>query len=371
MLGKKDSLPQKSTWNIHILHPYGHIDDLNKYTEIDGFHKDHCEEGNEICSEWTPRLVDKLTQIINNLGVNSITWHKITMKNYQKIITSIPNNNNTIIFNLCDGNESTGWIGKSALRLIDSLGFAYTGTSPDLYELDEVKTRMKQYLVSLNANTPNYVNLIGTEDRYEIIDKINGLKMPVLIKPSNLSGSIGMTEKNVCHSATEALDVAINVSTNYGPVYIEEYITGREFTCLCFGSEDYGVDVLVPLERVFRKDIPDTEKFLSYKTKWIDWLNTWWYCIATSNIIEEVKRVAADTFIKAKLNGYCRYDMREDRETGKIYVVDVNLNCSMDVDDESSLQIILKNQGIEMHQLLEEFFWFALYRKSKSIQDKA
>lgn len=363
---KKGNLVPRSLWDLHILHPYGHIHDLNKTTEIDGFHKDHCDEGHEICSEWTPRLTEKLTHIIKNLGVNSINWHKVTLKNYTRIINNIPNNDSTIIFNLCDGNESTGWIGRSALRLLDTLGFAYTGSSPDIYELDEVKPKMKKHLIFYNANTPKYLNLIGTEDKNEIIEQINALKMPVLIKPSNLSGSIGMTNKNVCHTADEALNIAIDVSTNYGPVYIEEYISGREFTCLCFGSEEYGVKVFVPLERVFKKDMPDTEKFLSYKTKWIDWLDTWWYAVASDDIIDEVKRVAVDTFIKCKLNGYCRYDMREDKETGKVYVVDVNLNCSMDVDDESSLQIILKNQGVEMHELLEEFFLFALFRKNNN-----
>lgn len=361
----KGDLPPKSSWDIHVLYPYGHINEIERLSGIEGFYVEETN-GVKLCTEWTPQSVLKLTNHINNIGVNSITPHKITICNYETIINNIPNNNqHTIIFNLCDGNEHTGWIGKSAFTLLDNLKFAYTGSSPNIYKIDEVKTKMKKYLISVGASTPNYINITGVDDRVDILNKISKLKMPVLIKPANLSGSIGLTNKNVCHSSQDALTIAVQVSNTYGPVYIEEYISGKEFTVLCFGSADYGIKVLTPLERVFRKDMLDTEKFLSYQTKWIDWKDTWWYAPATSDIIEQVKKVAIDTYKKAKLDGYCRYDMRQDKETGVIYIVDVNLNCSMDVDDESALQIILKHDNIQMFELLEDFFWFALFRKYK------
>lgn len=65
-------------------------------------------------------------------------------------------------------------------------GFAFTGASSQIYSLDETKARMKQHLVSVNAVTPGYLDLVnvGEQNKDEIIAALGRLKMPVLIKPS-------------------------------------------------------------------------------------------------------------------------------------------------------------------------------------------
>jgi|LakMenEpi03Aug12_release.lakeMendotaPanAssembly.Ray.scaffolds.fasta_scaffold197543_2 D-alanine-D-alanine ligase-like ATP-grasp enzyme len=349
-----------STLHVHVIYPYANIKDLQITDGIDDYYKENIND-TILCTEWSPNLIEIMNIHIKNLGIKSISWHKITIDNYKDVISNIPIDG-TIVFNLCDGNENTGWIGKSALKLLDELGYAFTGASYNVYKIDEIKTIMKKHLMSVNASTPKYIKFNNKYHNDTLLLNISKLKMPVLIKPANLSGSIGLTNKNVCHNIQDAFNVAIDVSNNYGPVYIEEFISGREFTCLCFGSPDYGIKTYTPLERVFNKNLNEHEKFLSYNTKWIEWKNTWWYEPASANVIENIKNTAIDTFKKANLNGYCRYDMREDKVTGNIYIVDVNLNCSMDIADDSSLQIILKHQGVSMSELLKELFKYALYR---------
>ena len=48
---------------------------------------------------------------------------------------------------------------------------------------------------------------------------------------------------------------------------------------------------------------------------------------------------------------------------GTIYAVDVNINCSLDVDDETALQILLAAEGTPMCSLLEDLIRFAFRRR--------
>lgn len=127
----------------------------------------------------------------------------------------------------------------------------------------------------------------------------------------------------------------------------------------------FGVKTHMPLERVFNKNLPATEQFLSYETKWERWQSHWWYALAPEDVQQRIKDAAVDTYIRAGCNGYCRFDLREDARdgalsslgfpplscsllllrAGKIYAVDVNVNCSLDVEDETALQILLAGEG--------------------------
>ena len=37
------------------------------------------------------------------MGVKSVTWHRVLQRNYAQVLEALPSNDNTIVFNLCDG----------------------------------------------------------------------------------------------------------------------------------------------------------------------------------------------------------------------------------------------------------------------------
>ncbi len=138
---------------------------------------------------------------------------------------------------------------------------------------------------------------------------------------------------------------------------------GREFTVFTKGSAQFGVETHLALERVFNKSLEATQQFLSFETKWERWQTHWWYAPAPTEVQDKVRAVAVDTYTRAGCNGYCRFDMREDARSGRIYAVDVNVNCSLDVDDETALQIILGAEKTPFPELLRSLFLFAFRRR--------
>jgi D-alanine-D-alanine ligase len=51
--------------------------------------------------------------------------------------------------------------------------------------------------------------------------------------------------------------------------------------------------------------------------------------------------------------GYARVDLRMDRATGELFVLEVNANCGLSEDDQTSTGCILKISGMKLSELLE------------------
>lgn len=347
-------------YSIHIFQPCAHKKDLMANDDINDYSSELCPYDNEIMYyDSEPSYNQKIMEYISKITfVKDIVWHKMGLCNYKRIIKSISELKNIIVFNLCDGNDHIGWVGASLIEELEFYNIPFTGSSSQLFKLDESKKDIKKYLMKMNVSTPKYVD-IDFVNKQQLINDLDQLHFPVLVKPSYSGGSIGLTNKCICYSSEDAFNKSIEVFNEYGPVYVEEYITGREFTIFCY-NDGNDVRILKPLERVFESTLGSDEKFLSYDTKWNQWLKKWWYKSTEGEMMEILKQFAKDVFVKAKLNGYARYDIRE--YDNKLYVIDVNVNCSMDVNSDTALQIILKSENMDMSAMLEGLFMFAVSR---------
>ncbi|KAG9324478.1 hypothetical protein KVV02_006622 [Mortierella alpina] len=312
-----------------------------------------------------------------------------------------------VILNFTDGMEEQGWAGISVIRGLESRHLAFTGADSTLYYLDNDKARIKKHLVESNTPTPGYydvysllekvgnasadnretrldsngvlrdgyqgeINALHTEDVEEegeenmankalILEGLSKLNFPLLVKPANSSSSRGISTKSVVDTPEEAYVRAMETKRVWGPVYVEEYITGREFTALVSGSQETGITVFRVLERVFRSEIPERERMLTHDMKW--GANnyghdasvksaSWWMQVCNDKDQDRLRTEARAIYASFGGNGYCRMDLREDHRTGKLYVVDVNANCSIDEDEDCAMGKILKASGLTLAQFI-------------------
>jgi len=180
-----------------------------------------------------------------------------------------------------------------------------------------------------------------------------------------------MTEKSVCYTAEDAYKQAIIVREEFGGAYAEEYIAGREFTALITGDSKTGIQTFSAVERVFSSSIPSDCQFLSWDMKWQQWGideksgKSWWYAPASPMDQIIIQSLVKQVFEEVKGNGYARMDLRMDKEK-RIYVVDVNANCSLDIDIESAMGLILKIESKNLSDLLKILLEYAFKRKDLS-----
>ncbi|KAG0087477.1 hypothetical protein BGZ93_003018 [Podila epicladia] len=376
-------------------------------------------DGLKMATEWTPELRLGIHKAVATIPhVVQQAWHYIGLETVDRVLDAIQSSEavlasqssdsqriKTVILNFTDGMETDGWVGITAIRGLEARGLAFTGADSVLYYLDSDKALIKRHLVESHTPTPGYFDVYSTtemladekkdghrgkeatyqggdnttedpnnsnnnqnqnkedqhtpEQRAAALEGLAKLTFPLLVKPANSSSSRGISTKSVVDSPEEAYERAMETKRIWGPVYVEEYITGREYTALVSGSERTGIHVYKVLERVFRAQIPERERLLTHEMKWGEncygknasvAAASWWMQICLEPDQTRLQKVSKEIYASFGGNGYCRMDLREDHRTGKIYVVDVNANCSIDEDEDCAMGQILKSSGLTLGQ---------------------
>src|SRR5512147_289342 len=125
---------------------------------------------------------------------------------------------------------------------------------------------MKSYAKKANVPTPSWVMV----DRVEDVERVSKrLRFPVLVKPPHGYASVGITRDSRCESM-EQLKVEVGREIElFGRALLEEFIEGREFTCLIAENpEDENNPITFkPVEFIF----PSGESFKHYNMKWVEY----------------------------------------------------------------------------------------------------
>jgi D-alanine-D-alanine ligase len=134
---------------------------------------------------------------------------------------------------------------------------------------------------------------------------------PVFAKPAAEGSSMGITARSLCRDQDE-LDAAIERLSKYGPVLVEEFLPGDEFTVGIIGGEVVGVMQVLPRDE-------DKDFIYSLDVK-RDYLNRVDYRLVDA---PDVAAVALQVWRAFALRDVARIDVRRDRN-GVANFVEVN-----------------------------------------------
>lgn len=151
--------------------------------------------------------------------------------------------------------------------------------------------------------------------RIERIDEEIQIEPPYFIKLDDGMNSTGLEPGCFAKTKQEAIKMCGKLIQLYGPVAVQHYLSGREFTVACYGN---GI-AMHPIERIF-----DEGEFYSPPNG-----TNREKVLEDRDLIMECKRVASMAFkaINPKqLMVYGRVDLRSD-EKGCIYALEVNDTC--------------------------------------------
>jgi len=328
--------------------------------------------------------IAEYSRAFDELGV-AWKWQPVTMKNYASVIKTITKENERdsrthVVFNICDGDEVNGAPGISVVRMLEEKGLLYTGSDEFFYDITTSKIPMKQAFDKASIPTADWAEIRTREqDLSAIIDKLGS---PVIVKPSVSGGSMGVGVRNVV-TTTEALnDQVQHMFDGYrgwqltsDGIIAESFINGPEYTVLIVGSYDKPgkAKIYEPVERIFHPSLPDKEKFLSFDRLWEIYEeetampnegNFYEYQLPDAELIEEIKKISWDAYVATKGKGYTRIDLRMDKDTKKIYVLEVNAQCGLSEDEDyTSIGAILRLSGKTFTQLIVAIINDAYQRK--------
>lgn len=90
------------------------------------------------------------------------------------------------------------------------------------------KYEMRKKLKEAGVKTPNFIKVDSNKSSW----KIDNFKFPIIVKPTDRSGSRGITKLYDTSKLSEAIDYSIKASFENCAI-IEEYIEGDEYSCEC------------------------------------------------------------------------------------------------------------------------------------------
>ena len=274
-----------------------------------------------------------------------------------------------MIINLCDGDEINGVPGVSVINELEKYNLIYTGSDAGFYVITTSKIPMKEAFDKAAVPTAAWEAIQSTNQNLEGI--FERLGSPIIVKPSVSGGSMGVGIKNVVHNEEELKEQVQRMFDGYrgwqlttDGIIAEAFINGPEYTVLIVGSYDKPDDatIYMPVERIFHASLPENEKFLSFDRLWEIYEeespmpseeNFYEYETPNVSLIEEIKRISWDAYVATGGKGYTRVDLRMDKATGKIYVLEVNAQCGLSEDEDfTSIGAILRLSGKTFTQLV-------------------
>ncbi len=111
------------------------------------------------------------------------------------------------------------------------------------------KYEMRKKLQEHNINTPGYVKVSADKQTWDF----SGLELPVIVKPTDRSGSRGIFKIDNFAQIEEAIKVATEYSFEKQAI-VEEYIVGNEYSCECISYQ--GVHNFLAITKKFTTGAP-------------------------------------------------------------------------------------------------------------------
>ncbi len=320
------------------------------------------------------------------LGINWV-WQPVTMQDYKAVIADIALQRSLgtcfpVVFNICDGDEINGAPGVSVVQALEEMKLIYTGADAYFYTITTSKITMKEAFDLAQVPTAKWEAI--TSRHQDITGIFDRLGSPLIVKPAVSGGSMGLCVKNVVENEADLREQIQKIFDGYrgwelssGGIVVEQYVNGPEYTTMIVGASDQPRNCVLytPVERVFHHSLPDKEKFLSFDRLWEIYEDEtpmpgdehfYQYTSPRPSLIRKIKRISWDAYVSVGGKGYTRVDLRMDKETGAIYVLEVNAQCGLSEDEDyTSIGAILRMSNKTFTQMVVEIINDAALRWMK------
>ncbi len=265
-----------------------------------------------------------------------------------KQLKELKKKNYAVYVNLCEGYLEWNVPSIDVIYFMELLNLPFTGPTSLLY--DPPKDLMKYVAYTAGIKTPAFA-LIESLEETEIA--CSHLQYPLFVKPDKAGDSLGIDNKSLIHTKEELISKCKEIIEEYGPLLVEEYIIGREFTVMLVANanDEKTCTVFKPIEYIF----PEGFEFKTYALKTSELHPEANIPCNDPNLEAELKDAALQVFQGFGGVGYARLDFRVN-EKNQLFFLEINFTCSVFYKDgyEGSADYILKADGIGQAGFLQK-----------------
>ncbi len=278
-----------------------------------------------------------LSALLPDAHFDHVFLNKLTT---YKQLRELKKKNYDIFVNLCEGYLDWEIPSVEVIYFMELLNLPFTGPSSILY--DPPKEMMKYVAFTEGIATPAYALIAEMED---IETECDHLRFPLFVKPAKAGDSLGIDEHSLVEDTQQLRTKADSIIDAYGPLLVEEYIAGREFTVMVVANaNDFMTPhVLKPIEYIF----PEGYAFKTYAIK-TSALHPKANVPVNDPAIDAALREAAKKIFRGFNGvGYARMDFRMNAK-GELFFLEINFTCSVFYSGgyEGSADYIVREDGI-------------------------
>ncbi|HQW82880.1 MAG TPA: SET domain-containing protein-lysine N-methyltransferase [Ferruginibacter sp.] len=301
--------------------------------------------------------VRNLSHLLPTATFDHILLNKLST---YKQLKELKKKNYDVFVNLCEGYLEWNIPSIDVIYFMEHLNLPFTGPTSLLY--DPPKDLMKYVAYTAGIKTPAFTLIESIEN---IEKETAHLQYPLFVKPDKAGDSLGIDDCSLVQNKEELTVKCTSIIEEYGPLLVEEYIEGREFTVMLVANADdeKTCTIFKPIEYIFPKDF-------HFKT----------YALKTSELHPEANIPCTDPALEASLKtaayqifrgfggvGYARLDFRVNAK-GEIFFLEINFTCSVFYKDgyEGSADYILKNDGIGQAGFLKKIIEEGIARHQRN-----
>ncbi len=255
--------------------------------------------------------------------MNGYRWkqHLVEPKYVEKQIRDLMNDGVDTFVNLCDGTPDDALSGIALVNALEKYNAAFTGADSKFF--DPTRDEMKNAARRVDVPTPNWMFVNRVEDAEKVARRLN---FPMLVKPPHGYASVGIRRNSRVETIDQLREQLTFEINEFGRALIEEFIEGREFTCLIAENPDDPKKPITftPVEFIF----PKGESFKHYDMKWVEYEKMSVAVVDIPKVEKVLRDQTTRVFKELGGNGYARCDYRMDAN-GVIHMLEINPNCGI------------------------------------------
>lgn len=314
-------------------------------------------------------LADLYEDGAHDTTVDEVAWalrkggHRVSRllvpDDLRAVTTGLARRKPDLVFHMIhDFGGESGLIATAAI--VDAMKLPYTGGGPGELFIRGNKSLAKKILAYEKLNFPDFAVFYRDAD----LETGGNLRMPLIVKPLERDGSIGITGDALVRSVPEMMERVLSIHRDVGDsALVEEYIEGREFFVGVLGNRD--ATAFPPVEMDFSGLPEGAAHVLDYRAKWdrksAEFRGTRPVVPDLSEQLQARLQKAALTACRALLvRDYARVDLRLT-DTQEIYVIEVNANC--DLGKTSEFALGAQAAGIDYPTLINRIAELAVERR--------
>lgn len=219
---------------------------------------------------------------------------------------------------------------QGALEILD---LPYTGSGVAASAIAMDKLRTKYLWAGQGLPTPGYCTLTDDSDFAAVVKQYG---LPLMVKPAHEGSSIGMSKVTQADQLKSAYENAAKYDSE---VFVEQWITGKEYTVAILGEE------ALP---AIRLETPND--FYDYHAKYVaDDTSYHLPCGLDETEEKELQSLALKAFKGVGARGWGRVDILCD-DKGKPYLIE--LNTIPGLTDHSLVPMSARHKGISFEELI-------------------